>query len=81
MQDRWLSGEVEERVFDRAQGDRAAPTEEAQIMSLKRSPRFARLSPKQSVPQLADERLYVGDLLSSAAPIWASYAKASHEQD
>jgi transposase InsO family protein len=36
------------------------PTEEALIISLMRSSRFAHLSPKQLVPQLADEGLYLG---------------------
>jgi len=35
------------------------PTEEAQILSLVASSRFAHLSPKQLVPQLADEGLYL----------------------
>jgi len=35
------------------------PTEEAQIVGVMRSARFAHLSPKQLVPQLADEGLYL----------------------
>ena len=35
------------------------PAEEAQIIRLMMSPRFAHLSPKQLVPQLADEGLYL----------------------
>jgi transposase InsO family protein len=35
------------------------PTEEAQIVSMMRSSRFAHLSPKQLVPRLADQGLYL----------------------
>lgn len=36
-----------------------APTEEAQVVAVLTSSRYARLSPKQLVPQLADEGLYL----------------------
>jgi putative transposase len=50
---------------DRRSGPRSRPhnalrhAEEAQIIRLMLSPRFAHLSPKQLVPQLADEGLYL----------------------
>jgi len=36
-----------------------APTEEAQVVTVLTSSRYAGLSPKQLVPQLADEGLYL----------------------
>jgi transposase len=36
-----------------------SPAEEAQVLSVLRSSRYAELSPKQLVPQLADQGLYL----------------------
>jgi putative transposase len=50
---------------DRRRGPHQAPTnaltmaEQAQVLAVMTSPRYARLSPKQLVPQLADEGLYL----------------------
>jgi len=61
---------VERWRADRQVGDRRcgphhrpsyalAPTEEAQVVTVLTSSRYAGLSPKQLVPQLADEGLYL----------------------
>lgn len=44
------------------------PTEEAQIVRLMLSPRFAHLGPKQLVPQLADEGLYLASESTLSGP-------------
>ena len=57
---RWPERDDQRRGPTRRPGNALTPTEQSQILAVMTSLRYANVPPKQLVPQLADEGLYLG---------------------